>query len=151
VPGDPLLLAQALGNLIDNALKYAGDGACISVGVGTRGEGTVEIAVADSGPGISDEDKLKVTERFYRCDASRGTPGMGLGLSLVEAVARLHGGHLMLKDNHPGLCAVMVLDQSRLPSRAREAEPASTLHPPASAATASEPAVSFPRATIRSL
>ena len=107
VPGDPLLLAQAIGNLVDNALKYAQQDGIISVAV-KRGAG-VEIRVCDDGPGIADEEKSKVVERFYRSDASRGTPGVGLGLSLVAAVARQHGGSLELRDNRPGLCASLVL------------------------------------------
>ena len=67
------------------------------------------IEVADDGPGISAADRPKVTERFFRGDASRGTPGVGLGLSIVDAVAKLHGGALELFDNHPGLRAQMVL------------------------------------------
>ncbi len=67
------------------------------------------IAVTDNGPGINDSEKTKVVERFYRGDASRGTPGVGLGLSLVQAVAKLHGGTLELSDRDPGLCVVLVL------------------------------------------
>jgi signal transduction histidine kinase len=110
--GDPLLLAQAIGNLIDNALKYAQENGAITVEA-TRGrDDAVEIAVSDDGPGIPDEEKPKVLERFYRGDASRGTPGAGLGLSLVAAVAKLHGGMLRLTDNHPGLRATLVLFSS---------------------------------------
>ncbi|MFL6676534.1 MAG: sensor histidine kinase [Massilia sp.] len=105
--GDPLLLAQAVGNLIDNALKYVSEKGKISVATVRRRDGTIEIAVADDGPGIPDAEKPKVLERFYRSDASRGTPGAGLGLSLVAAVARLHGGALSLTDNHPGLRATL--------------------------------------------
>jgi signal transduction histidine kinase len=105
--GDPLLLAQAVGNLIDNALKYVSEHGSISVGAGRGPDGAIEIAVADDGPGIPEEEKPKVFERFYRGDASRGTPGAGLGLSLVAAVARLHGGDLRLSDNHPGLRATL--------------------------------------------
>jgi signal transduction histidine kinase len=104
VAGDPLLLAQALGNLIDNALKYAPVGGSIVVR-GRGADGAVEISVADNGPGIPDAEKPRATERFFRGDASRASPGVGLGLSIVEAVARLHGGGLELQDNHPGLCA----------------------------------------------
>lgn len=107
VAGDPLLLAQAFSNLIDNALKYAPAGGSIAV-QGRRGEdGTVEVSVADNGPGIPDAEKPRATERFFRGDASRASPGVGLGLSIVEAVARLHGGVLELEDNHPGLRARM--------------------------------------------
>jgi signal transduction histidine kinase len=109
VAGDPVLLAQALSNLIDNSLKCVAERGAISVHVGRRADGAVEIAVADDGPGIADADKPKATERFFRGDASRGSPGVGLGLSIVDAVARLHGGVLQLLDNHPGLRAQMVL------------------------------------------
>jgi signal transduction histidine kinase len=107
--GDPVLLAQAIGNLIDNALKYTPEGGAIAVAVQPRGEGFIEIDVTDNGPGISDEEKPKVADRFYRGDASRGTPGVGLGLTLVASVAKVHGGAFELTDNHPGLKARMVL------------------------------------------
>ena len=109
VSGDPVLLAQALSNLIDNSLKCVSERGAISVCVGRRSDGAVEIAVADNGPGIADADRPRATERFFRGDASRGTPGVGLGLSIVDAVAKLHGGALQLLDNHPGLRAQMVL------------------------------------------
>src|SRR5882672_6985494 len=109
VAGDPLLLAQAIGNLIDNALKFAQEKGTITVQAVERSDGTNEVAVADDGPGIPDDEKPKVTERFYRGDASRGTPGVGLGLSLVAAVAKLHGGVLELTDNHPGLRATLLM------------------------------------------
>ena len=107
--GDPLLLAQAIGNLIDNALKYAQKNGTITVDALRGPGGAIEIAVSDDGPGIPDPEKPKVLERFYRGDTSRGTPGAGLGLSLVAAVAKLHGGSLRLTDNHPGLRATLVL------------------------------------------
>jgi signal transduction histidine kinase len=107
--GDPLLLAQAVGNLIENALKYAQRKGRITVEVLRRPSQVIELIVSDDGPGIPDEEKPRVAERFYRSDASRGTPGVGLGLSLVDAVARLHGGALELTDNHPGLRAILVL------------------------------------------
>jgi signal transduction histidine kinase len=124
--GDAVLLAQALGNLIDNALKYTPEGGEIRVEV-RRGPGqTIRVSVADSGPGIPDADKPKVVERFYRGDLSRGTPGFGLGLSLVEAVARLHGSALEFEDNAPGLRASIPLQQdaSQL-TRTADAPPAS--------------------------
>ncbi len=114
IRGDPVLLAQALGNLIDNALKYTPDNGAITVAVRGEVERGVEVLVADSGAGIPDADKPKVVERFYRGDASRGTPGVGLGLSLVEAVARLHGSSLVLEDNRPGLRARILLAQDTL-------------------------------------
>jgi signal transduction histidine kinase len=107
VSGDPVLLAQALSNLIDNALKYAPENGLIDVAIRRRDDAHAEIAVTDDGPGIHDSEKAKVVERFYRGDASRGTPGVGLGLSLVQAVAKLHGSALMLVDHQPGLRVVM--------------------------------------------
>jgi signal transduction histidine kinase len=132
VSGDPTLLAQAVGNLIDNALKYAGErpttphtstAGVVKVEVQSRADSTVEICVADDGPGIPDTEKPKVAQRFYRGDTSRGTPGVGLGLSLVQAVAKLHGGTLELTDNHPGLRARMVIGPALLSGRPRTATP----------------------------
>jgi signal transduction histidine kinase len=109
VSGDPVLLAQALSNLIDNALKYAPVNGAIEVAVLERGDGTAQVSVSDNGPGIADSEKNKVMERFYRGDASRGTPGVGLGLSLVQAVAKLHGSALELSDQNPGLRVALTL------------------------------------------
>lgn len=108
IPGDALLLAQAIGNLIDNALKY-GAGACIVLDARRSSTGLIEIAVADHGPGIPDSEKSKVTDRFYRMDSGRTSPGAGLGLALVDAVIKLHGGTFELRDNAPGLRAVLIL------------------------------------------
>jgi hypothetical protein len=108
VSGDPILLAQALSNLIDNALKYAPQNGRIEVAV-LEHSGSAQISVSDNGPGIADSEKAKAVERFYRGDASRGTPGVGLGLSLVQAVAKLHGSCLELKDANPGLVASVVI------------------------------------------
>jgi signal transduction histidine kinase len=116
VSGDPVLLAQALSNLIDNALKYAPENGLIDVEVHPHPNGGVQIVVADDGPGIGDAEKHKVVERFYRGDASRGTPGVGLGLSLVQAVAKLHGGAVELFDRNPGLRAVIVIHAESPPS-----------------------------------
>ena len=112
VAGDPVLLAQAIGNLIDNALKYAPANGTIAVATAQRRDGAVEISVSDNGPGIPDAEKARVSQRFYRGDASRGTPGVGLGLALVEGVAKLHGGALELADNRPGLRAMLVVSSS---------------------------------------
>ena len=109
VSGDPILLAQALSNLIDNALKYAPENGLIDVTLRRRADSLAEIAVTDNGPGILDSEKAKVVERFYRGDASRGTPGVGLGLSLVHAVAKLHGSSMELADRTPGLRVVLAI------------------------------------------
>ena len=107
--GDPVLLAQAVSNLIENALKYAPRGSTITVETAARGGQQIALGVADHGPGVSDAEKPKLTERFYRADASRGTPGVGLGLSLVAAVAKLHHGTLELADNRPSGLRVTLL------------------------------------------
>ena len=85
-----------------------------------RGDRAAEISVSDNGPGIADSEKSKVVERFYRGDASRGTPGVGLGLSLVQAVAKLHGSALALSDRKPGLHAAisLPLDPPQHPDKA---------------------------------
>jgi hypothetical protein len=106
---DPLLLSQAIGNLIDNALKYARKKVRVLVAATQPFAQTISITVSDDGPGIPDAEKPKVIERFYRSDTSRGTPGVGLGLSLVAAVAKLHDGSLELTDAHPGLHATLFI------------------------------------------
>jgi signal transduction histidine kinase len=130
VSGDPVLLAQALSNLIDNALKYTPQDGAIEVTLQRRADGRAEIAVTDNGPGIVDSEKSKVIERFYRGDASRGTPGVGLGLSLAQAVAKLHGGSLELADRAPGLKVVLSMALSEEPSAAvAESRPAAVAEP----------------------
>ncbi|WP_341702017.1 HAMP domain-containing sensor histidine kinase [Ferrovibrio sp.] len=109
VSGDPFLLAQAVGNLLDNAVKYTPAGGHVRLASGRDEAGRPQITVADSGLGIPEAERGRVTERFYRGDAARGQGGVGLGLSLVQAVARLHGGSLALADNAPGLRAVLTL------------------------------------------
>ncbi|MGH7065147.1 MAG: sensor histidine kinase, partial [Stellaceae bacterium] len=101
IRGDRHLLSQALANLFDNALKYAGGGE-IRVRVRRRG-GRAILDVADRGPGIPEADRETVLDRFVRLEPSRSTPGNGLGLSLVRAVAHRHQGSVRLADNHPGL------------------------------------------------
>lgn len=93
------LLFQALANLLDNAIKYTPEGGRIELAVA---DGPV-ITIADTGPGIPAEDRDRALERFVRLDETRTTPGNGLGLSLVNAVAKLHGAALILEDNEPGL------------------------------------------------
>jgi signal transduction histidine kinase len=108
------LLSQALANLLDNAVKYTPAGGRISLAV-ARGP---SITVADSGPGIPESARDKVLERFVRLDETRATPGNGLGLSLVAAVAGLHGAKLVLEGNEPGLR--VRLDFQNLPSQNRK-------------------------------
>jgi signal transduction histidine kinase len=102
IHGDPQLLTQLFANLIENALRHAGEGAEISMRLASV-DGAVTATVADNGPGIPTAEHGRVVQRFYRLDASRSTAGSGLGLSLVAAIAELHGADLRLRDNSPGL------------------------------------------------
>jgi signal transduction histidine kinase len=118
--GSRELVGQAIANLVDNAIKYAAPiaardtspaaGPPVDVVVtASTGPGAIEIAVADRGPGIPAEERVRVVERFVRLEGSRSRPGFGLGLSLAAAVARLHGGSLRLEDNEPGLRAILTI------------------------------------------
>lgn len=102
VHGNRDLLTQSLGNLLENAIKFTPKGGHILLQINVN-ENQVEVIVADTGPGIPDAEKSHVLEKFVRLDDSRHTPGNGLGLSLVAAVARLHKAELILKDANPGL------------------------------------------------
>lgn len=118
IEGNRSLIAQALANLVDNAIKYtpAGGDVCIGANVGEK---SVELSVTDSGPGIPLQDRARVVDRFVRLEASRHSPGTGLGLSLVAAVAHFHNAELALEDNMPtGLKAVL-----RFPRTALRAAP----------------------------
>lgn len=119
ITGHRQLLAQALANLLDNAIKFTPRGGGIAFSL-ARQAGRIELAVADSGPGVPEADRDRVLQRFVRLDASRGTPGSGLGLSLVAAVAKLHGATLDLSDNGPGLRVALSLPGSD-PARAAQA------------------------------
>ncbi|WP_193178738.1 sensor histidine kinase [Oricola nitratireducens] len=110
VQGDRELVTQALANLIENAIRHCPPGSHINCSIDTR-EGGVAVIVADDGPGIPADEREKVRERFYRLEKSRTTPGSGLGLSLVNAIAELHGGGLVLEDNRPGLRATLLFSR----------------------------------------
>ena len=98
-----------LANLLDNAIRHTPKGTRIEFSLKKRGSKLVA-SVADSGPGIPAEDRNNVFRRFYRLERSRTTPGSGLGLSLVAAVAELHGIELLLDDNAPGLRITLAFD-----------------------------------------
>jgi signal transduction histidine kinase len=104
--GDRALVQQAVANLVDNALKFAPAGSTVTLDGAREGDG-VRICVVDQGPGIPAEERGRAVERFYRGEAARSTPGSGLGLALVSAVAQLHGGLLRLEDAAPGLRATL--------------------------------------------
>jgi signal transduction histidine kinase len=106
VRGDPQLLLQLLSNLLDNAVHHTPSGAPVALITAMEGE-RPSIVVADTGPGIAIEDRQKVLGRFYRCERSRTTPGSGLGLALVSAIADLHDATITLLDNQPGLRVVV--------------------------------------------
>jgi signal transduction histidine kinase len=129
------LVSQAVANLVDNAIKYskaeggppAADGARSAIDVSLQAAGdAIAITVADRGPGVAPQDRERALQRFVRLEKSRSLPGAGLGLSLVAAVARLHGGTIRLEDNAPGLRVVLTLPKrgpaytwppARLPER----------------------------------
>jgi len=132
--GNRELISQALANLVDNAIKYAGpaakaNGTPSSVAVTARTDGdAILLSVGDRGPGIAEADRGRAVERFVRLEKSRSVPGSGLGLSLASAVARLHGGELRLEDNAPGLSAVLVLPRAVQPATV-PVEPENTAAP----------------------
>ena len=102
VSGEKTLLGQLIANLVANAVNHAGAQAVIEVSLRNTDHG-VTLCVTDNGPGIPEAERGKVTQRLYRLDQSRNTPGNGLGLSLVDGVARLHGATLSFEDAEPGL------------------------------------------------
>jgi signal transduction histidine kinase len=110
VHGDAALLRQMLANLIDNALTHGGQAVRVALRPGPV------LEVTDDGPGIPAEERARVLRRFYRLDRSRGTPGSGLGLALVAAVAKLHGAAPVLSDAAPGLCVTVDLSGAKAES-----------------------------------
>jgi len=120
VRGNRELVSQALANLVDNAIKYAArddaapaGGAPPEIKVKAMSEGDrILLTVSDNGPGIPEADRARAVERFVRLEQSRSLPGSGLGLSLAQAVAHLHGGDLKLEDNRPGLRTVISLPRA---------------------------------------
>ena len=106
--GHRQLLAQALSNLVENAIRYGSSGREIQVSVGP-GERLIQVEVADRGPGIPAERRAEARRRFGRLDSSRSDEGAGLGLALAEAIAHLHEGQLKLEDNGPGLRTILEL------------------------------------------
>ncbi|MAF46914.1 MAG: HAMP domain-containing sensor histidine kinase [Rhodospirillales bacterium] len=112
--GNRHLVGQALANLMDNAVKYTPDGGAIALVLRRVGK-AADLIVADSGPGIAEADRQKVLDRFQRLEASRNSPGTGLGLSLVRAVAGLHCAELTLEDNLPGLRVILRFPETAIP------------------------------------
>lgn len=111
ISGEKNLLTQAFANLLDNAIKFTPQGGAITLSCMRKG-GHIEAIIADSGPGIPAEYRGKVFEKFFRLEQSRGSKGNGLGLSLVEAIARIHGAQIQLEDNAPGLRVQLTFNAS---------------------------------------
>ncbi len=118
IPGDRELLAQLLVNLLENALHHTPAGTEIDVRA-AREKGVVVAEIADHGPGIPREEREAVFRRFYRLERSRTSPGQGLGLSLVRAIADLHDAHIELLDNGPGLRVRLRFGGRATPERAK--------------------------------
>jgi signal transduction histidine kinase len=119
VRGNREFLAQALANILDNAVKYTPAGGAIMLRVRRRSSGEIEFSVTDTGPGVPEGDRERVIQRFVRLENSRNEPGAGLGLSLVAAVAEAHGGRLELAEGPgkvgemgPGLRVALVLPRA---------------------------------------
>jgi signal transduction histidine kinase len=108
IQGDEELLTQLVANLVDNAIRHTSVGACIEVGIAVMAD-TCQLFVADDGAGVPASELTNIFERFHRLDAARAIPGSGLGLSLVAAVADLHGGRAEAIGNSPGLRIVVTL------------------------------------------
>jgi len=126
--GHRQLIAQAVSNLIENAIRYGASGGRIEIAV-ARNARYLTISVADSGPGIPETRRAEALKRFSRLDSSRSEEGAGLGLALVRAIAHLHDGDVILADNGPGLRAIL-----QLPLRAtgKPVQPADSADPPIS-------------------
>ena len=111
VQGDRALLIQMFANVVENAMRYSFPRTKIAVTLAISA-GNAVVRIVDSGPGIPLAEREKIFRRFYRLERSRGTPGNGLGLALVSAIAELHGARIELSDNNPGLCLTFILPLS---------------------------------------
>ncbi|MDV3251973.1 HAMP domain-containing histidine kinase [Devosia sp. BK] len=104
IVGDRDLLTQLFANLIENAIRHCPPGTQITLAAASGPDQVFSVIVSDTGPGIPETERERVFQRLYRLDKSRSTPGHGLGLSLVKAIADLHGASIAVEDNKPGLC-----------------------------------------------
>lgn len=117
--GDADLVRQALANLVENALRHTPEGSAITLGAGPG----LTLTVADTGPGIPEPERQNVMKRLYRLDRSRTTPGNGLGLPLVAAIADAHGATVTLGDAAPGLTVTLAFPAPRSRKAATSARP----------------------------
>ncbi len=111
IHGDSNLLFQAFANLLDNALKFTPSGGRVSIDV-HKDNRQIKIVITDTGSGVSEDEKDKIFNRFFRSEKARSSAGTGLGLSLVNAVILLHGGHINVENNNPGLSMIIMLKNS---------------------------------------
>ncbi|MBN2905822.1 MAG: HAMP domain-containing histidine kinase [Rhodobacteraceae bacterium] len=111
--GDPGMIAQLVANLVQNAITHAGPGARISLRAASRPDGGADLTVADTGKGMTQADRDRAFEAFFRGDHSRSTEGTGLGLALARAIAQHHGAEVQLSDNAPGLRVQVILPSAR--------------------------------------
>ncbi len=111
VAGDRMLLTQMFSNLVENAIRHAGRGAQIRIECESHGP-DIQVRIVDSGPGIPTQEREKVFHRLYRLERSRNTPGNGLGLALVAAIAKLHRIEICLSDAGPGLCVTLTMPRA---------------------------------------
>jgi signal transduction histidine kinase len=117
--GNREFVAQAVANLLDNAVKYTPEGGAVVLRVRRRSSGEIEFSVTDTGPGVPEVDRARIVQRFVRLENSRNLPGASLGLSLVAAVAEAHRGRLeidegpgSLEGSGPGLRVALVLPRA---------------------------------------
>jgi hypothetical protein len=114
ITGDRELLAQAISNLLENAQRHTPPETLIRLTVSVTDDSAC-VQVIDNGPGVPKADRSRIAQRFKRLDVSRNTAGHGLGLNLVSAVAKLHGGKLYFDDGNPGLAAIIELPRNPAP------------------------------------
>jgi signal transduction histidine kinase len=116
VCGDRDLLLEAVANLVDNAIKFTPEGGKVDIEL-LRGDGETIVRVADTGPGISEQEREAVLRRFYRSDKIRSTPGVGLGLNLVAAIVKLHGFRLVIHSGQGGRLEIICPDKQMRKAR----------------------------------
>ncbi|WP_458136053.1 sensor histidine kinase [Komagataeibacter sp. NFXK3] len=139
--GDRSLVQQAVANMLDNAIKFSPPGGTVFVRAqlresapgrlaGPTGEGMLDLSVSDEGIGMSEADMARATERFFRAEKARHTPGSGLGLSMVRAIVQLHGGQMHLSSHAPGLTVSLALPVAASALAKAEEDPSSSTHIP---------------------
>lgn len=116
VDGDRELITQLVINLIENAIRHTPVGSTIRCAVAPSGNTTVRLSVTDNGDGVPEQERSKIFNRFYRTETSRTTPGSGLGLALVAAIAEMHDAHYRAEDASPGLAVIIEFPAVKMPT-----------------------------------